>query len=409
MKTPATQTVNTSTHGTASTSLASRKNHAVNNAGGDAVFALLLQAADQTTNTLTPAMDALDNRGNPADQAQDRDPPDQAATPGADAVTPGLLQTLLGQTPATVQLPTTPDTTETAVNDDFVKDKKGGMSTLGKDGAVSGTGPAAGLTQDSHLDKALPQALQAADKTQADTTASPAASAAPSPPQPAAATTLKNLAHLASSRGDATAAVATAEEPPVALREAAGRESHHERGSNRQDERSGHADAAGAAWSSSDASTPSTDNTYAATAADLAGQTPDTQSGTGEDVQFWSDNHLKRASLHLKEDDGSTLGVDLTLDKGDAAVNFHSDNPDLREAIQQGAEAALGDMLKDSGLTLSGLSVGTRQPSSDQRGTDTLVSQRRLRLENTPDEPQPMATWERSGGKDAGRALDVYA
>lgn len=132
------------------------------------------------------------------------------------------------------------------------------------------------------------------------------------------------------------------------------------------------------------------------------------QQQNGTDMLVWSQAHLKKASLNLQDDSGGQLGIDVTLNQSEAALSFHSEDANLRAAIEQGAEAALSDMFKDNGLTLAGLSVGTRQPSEDP-GTNAMVTKRRMQVEAQNDDTPVANPWPHPQGKDPGRALDVYA
>lgn len=132
------------------------------------------------------------------------------------------------------------------------------------------------------------------------------------------------------------------------------------------------------------------------------------QQQSGTDMLVWSQAHLKKASLNLQDESGGQLGIDVTLNQGEAALSFHSEDANLRAAIEQGAEAALSDMFKDNGLTLAGLSVGTRQPSEDP-GTNAMVAKRRMLVEGQNDGTTAAKPWPHPQGKDPGRALDVYA
>ena len=134
----------------------------------------------------------------------------------------------------------------------------------------------------------------------------------------------------------------------------------------------------------------------------------DGQGRSGEDMMIWSQAQLKKASLNLPDEGGGSLGIDVSLNQGEAALSFHSEDANLRAAIEQGGESALADMFKDNGLTLTGMSVGTRQPAEDQ-STGAMLNKRRVQIETPNDDPTAGNNWVRPPHRDPGRALDVYA
>jgi hypothetical protein len=396
MSTPTLQALNS---GPSTTTPTARKNAGANAAADPTTFALLLQAADAVSATEGTSDTGIDT----TDTERESSATAPVDTTVAADTPPALLQALLG-TQALTNTPVAP--TETPV------DKGNTVATTGTANSRSPTtlaapaGDAANTDHTvtpgrarQHTDAPLELAAQARTEQALPTAVPTATQAAPAAPG-------KGLSDLGRALRSENPPTASLVDTPTPVDNSTGNP-RDPNPSGGRDGRSGGHTGAGVWAQGADGPTPNGDNSYAAVAADAPAVGADNAS-SGSEVQFWSNAHVKHASLNLQEDGAAPLGVDVTLDKGEAALTFHSDDAGLREAIERGAEAALGDMFKDNGLSLAGLSVGTRQPSSDQ-GTNTLVAQRRLRVEASADEAPVSPSWRPTPGRDPGRALDVYA
>lgn len=126
-----------------------------------------------------------------------------------------------------------------------------------------------------------------------------------------------------------------------------------------------------------------------------------------EQVAYWVNQKTQNAELTLQRD-GQPVEVSVTLSGNEAHVSFRSDQAHTRELLDQ-SMAQLSELLRNEGLVLSGMSVGTS--SSGQRG-DAEASERQSQRDGARQArvvaaaPVGSASLLRGGAPD--RALDVF-
>lgn len=130
-----------------------------------------------------------------------------------------------------------------------------------------------------------------------------------------------------------------------------------------------------------------------------------------EQMNYWVSRDVQNAQLRLEGFGADGVEVNITLQGKEAQVDFRTDMPEAREALE-GASAQLKDMLSREGLVLAGVSVGTSaqgqgQTHAQQRRDQALARQARVTAAATANESnalQPLAVPQRA----SGRALDLF-
>jgi flagellar hook-length control protein FliK len=130
-----------------------------------------------------------------------------------------------------------------------------------------------------------------------------------------------------------------------------------------------------------------------------------------EQMNYWVSRDVQNAQLRLDGFGADGVEVNITLQGKEAQVDFRTDMPEAREALE-GASAQLKDMLSREGLVLAGVSVGTSaqgqgQTHAQQRRDQALARQARVTAAvaaNDSSALQPLAVPQRA----SGRALDLF-
>jgi flagellar hook-length control protein FliK len=87
------------------------------------------------------------------------------------------------------------------------------------------------------------------------------------------------------------------------------------------------------------------------------------ESVVADTVNYWVSQGVKNAALKLDGFGEHPLEVNISMEGGEARIDFRTDQPEIRQ-ILEGAMTHLKDLLKSEGVVLSGVSVG----SSGQNG-----------------------------------------
>ena len=87
------------------------------------------------------------------------------------------------------------------------------------------------------------------------------------------------------------------------------------------------------------------------------------ESVVADTVSYWVTQGVKNAALKLDGFGEHPLEVNISMQGGEARIDFRTDQPEIRQ-ILEGAMTHLKDLLKSEGVVLSGVSVG----SSGQNG-----------------------------------------
>lgn len=135
-----------------------------------------------------------------------------------------------------------------------------------------------------------------------------------------------------------------------------------------------------------------------------------TQAGSeeqvAEQVAYWVNQKTQNAELTLNRD-GQPVEVSVSLSGNEAHVTFRSDQAQTREMLDR-SEAQLSELLRNEGLVLSGMSVGT---SAGQRG-DSGNAERQAPRDGTRQAKvvaaAPAGTASPLRGGAADRAIDVF-
>jgi flagellar hook-length control protein FliK len=122
-------------------------------------------------------------------------------------------------------------------------------------------------------------------------------------------------------------------------------------------------------------------------------------------VSYWVTQGVKNAALKLDGFGEHPLEVNISMQGGEARIDFRTDQPEIRQ-ILEGAMTDLKDLLKSEGVVLSGVSVGAsgQNAGGSQDGRDrpgarqgTVVTTKSL----SADSPRPISL-------PAGRVLDLF-
>lgn len=95
---------------------------------------------------------------------------------------------------------------------------------------------------------------------------------------------------------------------------------------------------------------------------------PGVEDALAEQVTYWVNQKSQNAEMTLTRD-GQPVGVSVSLSGNEAHVTFRSDQEQTRQMLD-GGMAQLSDMLREQGLILSGVSVGTSAREGQPRGGD---------------------------------------
>lgn len=128
----------------------------------------------------------------------------------------------------------------------------------------------------------------------------------------------------------------------------------------------------------------------------------------GDRVVWMAGNKVHNAELRLNPSELGPVRVQISIDDGQATVNFTAQHPVTRDAIEQ-ALPRLREMLADQGLVLQGTSVGEQGTRQEQYPAGRHAHAPRLESgESVPEERGAVA-----GASPAGRApaglVDTFA
>lgn len=139
-----------------------------------------------------------------------------------------------------------------------------------------------------------------------------------------------------------------------------------------------------------------------------SGANPTPEMMVAEQVSYWISGKVQNAELRLDVLGRQPVDVSISMKGGEAQIEFRTDQPQARQVLE-GAVAHLEDLLKQEGLSLGGVFVGSSgqqrhgaQPSPE-RPVDSEVRQVRV------DVAQAGASLKTSVGRPvAGRSVDLF-
>ncbi len=145
----------------------------------------------------------------------------------------------------------------------------------------------------------------------------------------------------------------------------------------------------------------------AAAAADH-GALPTPEMMVAEQVSYWIADKVQNAELRLEVFGRTPVQVSISMEGSAAQVEFRTDQPEIRQVLE-GAVAHLKDLLKDEGLSLAGVFVGSsgqrRQDAQDRPEQAGKLGARQARVEL----PLLGSTGHASGQRlAAGRTVDLF-
>ncbi|RQO80500.1 flagellar hook-length control protein FliK [Acidovorax sp. FJL06] len=135
-----------------------------------------------------------------------------------------------------------------------------------------------------------------------------------------------------------------------------------------------------------------------------------TEEQVADQVAYWVNQKTQNAELTLNRD-GQPVEVSVSLSGNEAHVSFRSDQAQTRELLDQ-SMAQLRDLLRNEGLVLSGMSVGSSagRDAAQGQGGDAGSSRGRegaRQAQVVSSAPVGTASLARgSGGAD--RAVDIF-
>lgn len=143
----------------------------------------------------------------------------------------------------------------------------------------------------------------------------------------------------------------------------------------------------------------------AAAASDAAMPSPELM--VAEQVKYWISNNVQNAEITLDDLGQSPVEVSISLHGLEARVEFRTDQTEVRQ-ILEGAASHLKELLRNEGMVLSGVFVGSSGPDGRQGSQE-----RKPRPQNVQQAsvvvPEPVAA---SGGlrpgQMSGRAIDLF-
>jgi flagellar hook-length control protein FliK len=129
------------------------------------------------------------------------------------------------------------------------------------------------------------------------------------------------------------------------------------------------------------------------------------ESVVADTVSYWVSQGVKNAALKLDGFGEHPLEVTISMQGGEARIDFRTDQPEIRQ-ILEGAMTHLKDLLKSEGVVLSGVSVG----SSGQNGAGSQGGRDRpgARQGTVATTKTSAAEGPRVVSLPAGRVLDLF-
>ena len=135
--------------------------------------------------------------------------------------------------------------------------------------------------------------------------------------------------------------------------------------------------------------------------------TPLLESQVAETVSYWVTQGVKHAELKLDGFGGEPLEVSISLQGGEAHIDFRTDQPEIRQMLE-GAAAQLKELLKSEGLVLSGVSVGTSGQYGDAAGAQERRNRSNARQATiSTTQAAPTEILPRTA-QSTGRTVDLY-
>lgn len=138
------------------------------------------------------------------------------------------------------------------------------------------------------------------------------------------------------------------------------------------------------------------------------GALPTPEMMVAEQVSYWISGKVQNAELRLDVFGRQPVDVSISMNGSEAQVEFRTDQPEVRQVLE-GAVAHLKDLLKEEGLSLAGVFVGSsgqqRQGGQASAGPPSEASLRQARVEvaQTTVSPRPA-----NGHPTAGRSVDLF-
>ena len=127
-----------------------------------------------------------------------------------------------------------------------------------------------------------------------------------------------------------------------------------------------------------------------------------------EQVSYWISGKVQNAELRLDVFGREPVDVSISMKGNEAQVEFRTDQPEVRQVLE-GALGQLKTLLKDEGLSLAGVFVGSSgqqregaNPSPRQPG-DAAARRARVEVSETVTSVKPSGT-----RPLAGRSVDLF-
>jgi flagellar hook-length control protein FliK len=148
--------------------------------------------------------------------------------------------------------------------------------------------------------------------------------------------------------------------------------------------------------------------TVEATSAAQSSALPTPEMMVAEQVSYWISGKVQNAELRLDVFGREPVDVSISMKGNEAQVEFRTDQPEVRQVLE-GALGQLKTLLKDEGLSLAGVFVGSSgqqregaNPSPRQPG-DAAARRARVEVSETVTSVKP------SGARPlAGRSVDLF-
>ena len=125
-----------------------------------------------------------------------------------------------------------------------------------------------------------------------------------------------------------------------------------------------------------------------------------------EQVAFWVRQNIQNAEMTIQHD-GQAVEVSVSLTGNEAHVSFGSDQAETRSLLD-GSVAQLREMLRQEGLSLSGVTVGEsgQRQGSEESGRS---NQQSLPRKTVVEVPAPLQVRPRTGAShQTDRSIDIF-
>jgi flagellar hook-length control protein FliK len=131
-----------------------------------------------------------------------------------------------------------------------------------------------------------------------------------------------------------------------------------------------------------------------------------TEDAVAEQVAFWVRQNIQNAEMTIQHD-GQAVEVSVSLTGNEAHVSFGSDQAETRSLLD-GSVAQLREMLRQEGLSLSGVTVGEsgQRQGSEESGRS---NQQSLPRKTVVEVPAPLQVRPRTGAShQTDRSIDIF-